>query len=117
MKKVLSALALMLSLISVQQAQAADLGEYLQDTILLPVKTAAIVSALTVTSPVRAARGGMETAKEVAPTQSPDTLVFEYAKVPVGFAAGALAAPFNGAADTINKAWEKPFSAESFSVE
>ncbi|MBX9770473.1 MAG: hypothetical protein K2X29_03840 [Candidatus Obscuribacterales bacterium] len=117
MKKVYSALALLLSLAAAPQAQAADFGEYVQDTLLLPVRTAAIVSALSVTSPVRAARGGVETAKQACPDQSGDTLVFEYAAVPFGFAVGALAGPFEGAGETINKAWEKPFSSESFQVE
>lgn len=116
MKKALSALALVLAFNLASQAHAADLNEYLQDTALLPVRAAAIVSALTVTTPKRAARAGMEAASLVTPSQSPDTLIFEYAAVPIGFAVGALAGPFDGATGTINKAWDKPFSSESFSL-
>jgi len=117
MKRVLSALLLSAALLSASRVNAADLSEYVQDTVLLPVRTAAIVSALSITSPVRAAKGAVEMARQVTPDQSPDTLVFEYAAVPLGFAAGALAGPFDGAETTINKAWDKPFSAESFSID
>lgn len=117
MKKLFSALALLIAITNTPQAYCANLDEYVQDTVLLPVRTAAIVSALTVTSSKRAAKGAIETAREAVPNASPDTLVFEYAAVPFGFAAGALAGPFEGASDTINKAWEKPFSTESFQIE
>ena len=116
MKKSIAALCLLVSAIAIPQAKAADLNEYVQDTVMLPVRTAAILSALTVTTPVRAVQGGLESANACAPKSGNDTLVFEYAAVPIGFAAGAIAAPFNGAGQTINKAWEKPFSTESFSV-
>lgn len=120
MKKSLLAIALVLPFLSVpQQAQSAELGEYMQDTLMLPVRGAAIISALGVTMPKRAIRGAMTAAKDVAPESSGDTVVFEYAAVPLGFAAGALAgavaADDNGS--TINKAWDKPFSNESFSIE
>lgn len=112
-----AALLLTLTAFSMPQAKSADLSEYVQDTVLLPVRTAAIVSALSLTSPLRAAKGAVEMAKQVSPDPSPDTLVFEYAAVPLGLVAGALVGPFDGAESTINKAWDKPFSAESFSIE
>lgn len=117
MKNIQASLLLALSLICAQQAQAADLGEYLSDTLLLPARTAAIGSALAVTTPVRTARGAVEMAKSVCPENSGDTLIFEYAAVPFGFAAGALLGSCEGAGETINKAWNKPFSTESFSVD
>lgn len=116
MKKVFSALALLIAVTNAPQAYCANLEEYMQDTFLLPVRTAAVVSALTVTSTKRAARGAVETAREATPSSSPDTLVFEYAAVPFAFAAGAIAGPVEGAGDTINKAWDKPFSTESFEI-
>ena len=115
MKKLLSALALLVAVTNTP-AYCANLDEYVQDTVMLPVRTAAIVSALTVASTKRAAKGAIETAKEDVPNASPDTLVFEYAAMPVGFVAGAIAGPFDGASETINKAWEKPFSTESFEI-
>lgn len=116
MKKALSALALLIAVTNAPQAFCANLEEYVQDTVMLPVRTAAIVSALTVTSSKRAAHGAIQGAKDACPTQSPDTLVFEYAGIPIGLTAGAITKPFEGVGDTINKAWEKPFSNESFEI-
>lgn len=118
MKKLLAAFALILPLYGIpQQTQAAELGEYVQDTLMLPVRGAAIFSALGVTMPKRAARGAITTAKDLSPTPSPDTVVFEYAAVPLGFVGGAVAGTFDGAGETINKAWNKPFSNESFEID
>lgn len=117
MKNILAPLVMVMSLACVPQAQAAEPGEYLQDTVLLPFRTAAIVSALAVTTPVRSAKAAVETAKLYAPDQSPDTLIFEYAAVPVGFAVGAVTGSVDGAGETVSRAWDKPFSAESFNTD
>lgn len=117
MKRTHVALALLLSIFSVSQAQAAPLAEYLADTLMLPARTAAIGSALVFTTPVRAARGAMEMAANVCPDDPSDALIFEYAAVPLGFTAGAIVGSVDGAGRTIRKAWDKPFSADSFTVE
>lgn len=116
MKRIIAPLAMVLSFGFVPNAMAAEPAEYLQDTLMLPVRTAAIVSALAVTTPVRSARGAVETARKMYPEQNADTLIFEYAAVPLGLAAGAFTGSVDGAGDTINKAWDKPFSAESFNI-
>lgn len=115
LKHFLIALILMLS--ALPQAESAELSEYVADTILLPVRTAAIGSAIAVTSPIRSCRAAVSTAKLLCPDNSPDTTIFEYAAVPLGFVAGACAGPADGAGETINRAWNKPFSLESFQVE
>ena len=116
MKSMSALLALTFCLSLVPQVQAAEPGEYLQDTMLLPVRTAAIVSALAVTTPVRTVQGAIDSARTNMPNQSPDTLIFEYAAVPLGMAAGAINSSLDGAGKTINKAWDKPFSMESFDI-
>src|SRR5579883_1161646 len=103
---VLLALAFAVSL--APGAQASEPSEYLQDTMLLPVRTAAILSALAVTTPVRTVQGAIDSAKKSFPEQSPDTLIFEYAAVPLQMAAGAVGSSFDGAGKTMTKAWDKP---------
>ena len=91
-------------------------GEYIRETLLLPVRGAAVGASLIVTAPFESIKGGIRAAKEVLPEKTKDIEPVHLLAGPAFFLGGALIAPLEYAPRNAKRSWERPFSNESFGL-
>lgn len=90
--------------------------EPIRETLLLPVRGAAVGASLALTAPVQALNGGCRAVNSIMPERTADVEFLQIVAAPVVFVGGALLGPIEKAPGCVERSWNKPFSAESFST-
>lgn len=112
----LCALALMSACPGVLAADEDWRDEPIREALLLPIRSVAVGTSLVVTAPIESIKGGMRAAKSVLPADSQDLEPVHLVSGPAFFLGGAVLGPVEQAPRLAKKAWENPFSSESFTT-
>lgn len=110
----LCALALMSACPGVFAADEDWRDEPIREALLLPIRGVAVGTSLVLTAPVESLKGGMRAAKSILPGDSDNLEPAHLVTAPAFFVGGALLGPVEQAPRIAKKAWDSPFSAESF---
>ncbi len=90
--------------------------EPIRETLLLPVRGAAVGTSLILTTPVEAINGGVRAVNSMMPERTADVELLHVVAAPVYFLGGALLGPVEAASKCAERSWNKPFSVESFGL-
>lgn len=90
--------------------------EPIRETLLLPVRGAAVGASLVVTAPIQAINGGCRAVNSIVPERTADVEFLNIVAAPAVFIGGALLAPIQAAPACMERSWNKPFSSESFNT-
>ncbi|MBY0546409.1 MAG: hypothetical protein K2W95_03910 [Candidatus Obscuribacterales bacterium] len=110
----LCALALMSACPGVLAADQDWRDEPIREALLLPIRSVAVGTSLVLTAPVESLKGGMRAAKSVLPVDSENLEPAHLVAGPAFFVGGAVLGPVEQAPKIAKKAWDSPFSSESF---
>lgn len=110
----LCALALMSACPGVLAADQDWRDEPIREALLLPIRSVAVGTSLVLTAPVESLKGGMRAAKSVLPVESDNLEPAHLVAGPAFFLGGAVLGPVEQAPKIAKKAWDSPFSSESF---
>lgn len=90
--------------------------EPIRETLLLPVRGAAVGASLALTAPFEAISAGCRAVNSIMPEKTKDVELLSLVAAPAVFVGGALLGPIEHAPGHIEKSWAKPFSSESFDL-
>lgn len=110
----LCALALMSACPGVLAADQDWRDEPIREALLLPIRSVAVGTSLVLTAPVESLKGGMRAAKSILPVDSDNLEPAHLVAGPAFFLGGAVLGPVEQAPKIAKKAWDSPFSSESF---